>query len=35
VWANLIEVVFPPVIADRPWRVPATFPSSKPKVKKN
>ena len=33
--ANLMEVVFPPVIADRPWRVPATFPSSKPKVKKN
>ena len=33
--ANLMGVVFPPVIADRPWRVPATFPSSKPKVKKN
>ena len=35
VWANLMEVVRPPVSADRPWRVPCatTSPSSTAKAK--
>ena len=35
VWANLMEVVRPPVSADRPWRVPCatTSPSLTAKAK--